>query len=109
MEESAVSPTDTGGNLSPPTNIGAVLREARERGGVTLEQLSGTTKISVHTLRLIEQNNIHELPGRVFLRGFLTAYAHDVGLDGDDIVQRYFRQFEPVKETVTSVEPDGGT
>jgi cytoskeletal protein RodZ len=87
------------------TDIGATLREFRERSGVTLEQLSRTTKISVPTLRHIEQNDIDELPSRVFVRGFLAAYAHEVGLNGDDVVHHYFRQFEPVKETVSRGEP----
>jgi cytoskeletal protein RodZ len=104
MEDPMAPPIEPGGSPLPATDIGATLRELRERSGVTLEYLSRTTKISVSTLRHIEQNDIDELPSRVFLRGFLTAYAHEVGLSGDDIVQRYFRQFEPVRETISPGE-----
>jgi hypothetical protein len=107
MEDPVVPPPETARKPWPAPNIGSTLRESRERSGVTLDQLSRTTKISVRTLRLIEQNDIDELPGRVFLRGFLTAYAREVGLSGDDIVERYFHQFEPAQEKVSPGESGG--
>src|SRR5262245_14476301 len=85
-----------------PADIGATLREAREQRSLSLEQLSRTTKIGVTTLRNIENNQIEKLPDRVFLRGFVSAYAREVGLDPGDTVRRYLAQFEaegPLTET----------
>jgi len=87
-------------------DIGAVLREARKRRGLSLEQLSQTTKIGVTFLERIEQNQIEKLPDPVFSRGFVRAYAGAVGLDQEDIVRRYVRQFDPVVNIVEPVEPE---
>jgi cytoskeletal protein RodZ len=109
MRETAGPRSDISAGPSLTANIGTALREARERGGLTLEQLSRATKISVPTLQRIEQNDIHELPSRVYVRGFLTAYAREVGLRADDIVQRYFRQFDQVWESAPPVDAGGSS
>ena len=75
-------------------DVGAALRDAREQREISLDELSRTTKISVATLRALERNQIDRLPGGIFVRGFLRAYAHEVGLDVEDTVQRYLAQFE---------------
>ena len=57
-------------------------------------ELSRRTKISVATLQAIERNDASELPRGIFMRGFLRAYAREVGCDPDDIVGRYLNQFD---------------
>jgi cytoskeleton protein RodZ len=76
-------------------DIGSTLRSAREQQGRSLDQLAATTKISTATLRAIETNQIQHLPGGIFLRGFLRAYAREVRLDPETIVAEYVAQFEP--------------
>jgi cytoskeletal protein RodZ len=87
-------------------DVGAALRDAREQRRLSVDQLSRTTKISVATLRAIERNEIHKLPGGVFTRGFLRAYAHEVGLDVEDTVKGYLAQFEPRPAEVVPTETD---
>ena len=70
-------------------DVGAELREARERRGISLEELARITKIGVATLRALERNQVDHLPGGIFLRGFLRAYARQVELDQEDTVRRY--------------------
>jgi transcriptional regulator with XRE-family HTH domain len=77
-------------------DVGTALQDARERRGLSLAQLSQATKISVPILRAIEHNQIDQLPDGIFLRGFLRAYAREVGLNPDDTVGRYLGQFAPV-------------
>jgi len=86
-------------------NVGAALRDARERRGLSLDQLSQATKISVTTLGAIESNRIDKLPGGIFTRGFLRAYAREVGLDPEDTIQRYLRECEPVSDIVEVARP----
>jgi cytoskeleton protein RodZ len=74
-------------------NVGATLRARREQLKLSLDQLARTTKISLATLRAIEDNEIERLPGGIFTRGFLRAYAREVGLDSDETVTRYLAQF----------------
>jgi cytoskeletal protein RodZ len=83
---------------------GAALRSARERRGISLEDLSRTTKINVATLGALERNEIDGVPGGIFLRGFLRAYARAVGLDAEETVQQYLAQLEPRPPAVVSTE-----
>jgi cytoskeleton protein RodZ len=76
-------------------DMGETLRVAREQRGLSLDELSSKTKISTLALRAIEENDIQRLPGGIFLRGFLRAYAREVGLNVEDTVSRYVAQFEP--------------
>src|SRR5712671_6425587 len=75
-------------------DIGTGLRQAREARGITLAQLVISTKISPQNLRAIERNAFDLLPGGLFTRGFLRAYAREVGLDPEEIVRQYISEQE---------------
>jgi cytoskeletal protein RodZ len=77
-------------------NVGRELRQARRRRGLSVEELANRTKISLRNLRAIERNGFEQLPGGLFTRGFLRAYAREVGLQPEDIVAHYVAQHEPV-------------
>lgn len=51
---------------------GVWLREARERHGMSLEDVSRLTKIPLTTLKAIESDNLKALPARVYLQGFVS-------------------------------------
>ena len=76
-----------------PDDIGAHLREARERAGITLRDVAAATKISVPALEALERNDIGRLPGGIFVRAFVRAYARHVGLDPEDAVRRFVARF----------------
>jgi cytoskeleton protein RodZ len=76
-------------------DVGQELRVARERQGLTLQQLSNSTKISPRVLQAIEAADEARLPAWVFTRAFVRTYAHEVGLDPEDTLARYLSQFEP--------------
>jgi transcriptional regulator with XRE-family HTH domain len=88
------------------TGIEAVLREAREQRGISVEELSRRTKIGVSTLHALERGQTDRLPGGIFVRGFLRAYAREVGLDSEDIVRRYLAQVEPPSDAAPAVTPE---
>ncbi len=73
-------------------DVGAHLRSARERRGLTLEQVASSTKLSLAVLRRIERNEWNYLPGGLLTRGHLRAYAAEVGVDPDQVVQAYTSQ-----------------
>jgi cytoskeleton protein RodZ len=77
-------------------DVGTALQDAREHRGLSLEQLSQATKISVSMLRAIERNRMDQLPEGIFLRGFVRAYAREVGLNPDETVGRYLGQSQPI-------------
>ncbi len=73
-------------------DVGSTLREARERKGVTLRQIAAATKISVAVLEGLERNDISRLPGGIFGRAFVRAFAEEVGLDPETILQQFMAQ-----------------
>jgi cytoskeletal protein RodZ len=73
----------------------AWLREAREAKGLTLEDLARTTKIGIGTLAALEAGAMERLPATIFTRGFVKAYAKEVGLDPDETADLYLAQLAP--------------
>jgi cytoskeletal protein RodZ len=69
--------------------LGTRLKRAREERGVSLRQISEVTKISVSALEAIERNDFRRLPGGIFSRSFLRAYASEVGLDPDATIREF--------------------
>jgi len=84
-------------------DFGATLREARERKGLSLRVIADATKISVRALEALEKNDISRLPGGIFSRSFVRAYALEVGLDPEQMIAEFITRF-PV-ETVTQGHP----
>lgn len=74
--------------------IGTRLREARERRSITLRDISNVTKISMYMLEAIERNDVARLPGGIVRRGYLRAYAMEVGLSPERVVSEYLAQCE---------------
>jgi cytoskeletal protein RodZ len=72
-------------------SIGEQLRLAREGRGVPLREISDQTKISVRYLEAIETNDYGRLPGGVFNRSFIKAYARCVGYDEKEAIEGYTR------------------
>jgi cytoskeletal protein RodZ len=86
--------------------VGAKLRKARERQGVSLRQIADATKISVSILQGLERNDIAQLPGGVFGRAFVRSFATAVGLNPEATVAEFVEQFPlgSLKEGYPSAE-----
>ena len=69
--------------------FGESLKREREMRGVTLEEVSGATRIATRFLKAIEDEQWDQLPGGVFNRGFVRAVARYLGLDEENIVAEY--------------------
>jgi cytoskeletal protein RodZ len=74
-------------------DFGTFLRQAREQRGVTLQQMAVTTKISARVLDALERNDPSKLPGGLFSRAFVRAYAREVGVDPEAAVARFVSAF----------------
>jgi len=85
-------------------DIGAELRAARKARGLTVEQVAALTRIRHSYLEAIERNDFDVLPAPIYIRGFLAAYAREVGLDPRDTVQRYRSAYEAPKVTLPADE-----
>ncbi len=69
--------------------VGTTLKRHREKKRMGLAEVSRVTRIPQATLEAIEQDHFDDLPGEVFVKGFLKSYAQTVGLHPDEIVARY--------------------
>jgi cytoskeletal protein RodZ len=88
------------------TNFGASFKQARESKGISLNQIATETRISTRFLSAIENEEFYLLPGGIFNRGFVRAFAEKVGLDADQAVADYERLAEVhPPELVSPPEP----
>jgi cytoskeletal protein RodZ len=70
-------------------SFGEKLRKQREQRGIALEAICNATKISPRMLRALEEEHFGQLPGGVFNKGFVRAYARQVGLNEEEAVADY--------------------
>lgn len=71
------------------TSFGEELRREREIRGISLKEIADSTKISKRFLEAIERNDHLALPAPAFTRGFVREYARYVGLNAEEMVNRY--------------------
>lgn len=70
-------------------SIGKYLKKRREVRAMSMEEISRATRIPLASLERLESDRFDDLPGEVFVRGFLKSYARAVGLPVDDVMARY--------------------
>ncbi len=67
------------------TELGKILKEARETKGLSLDDLQQITKIQKRYLIGIEEGNYDMMPGQFYVRAFIKQYAEAVGLDAEQL------------------------
>jgi cytoskeleton protein RodZ len=82
LDGGSTEPVDPERTVAP----GALLREARERLGLSLADVARHLKLSQRQVDAIEKDNFAALPGPVFVRGFMRNYARLVALDASVLV-----------------------
>ena len=64
------------------------LRGEREKKGITLQQMAAKTRIDIKFLEAIDNGNFSFLP-ELYVKAFLKQYARVIGLDEQEMVQKY--------------------
>jgi cytoskeletal protein RodZ len=75
--------------LALMVSIGEELKREREYREISLREISDATKINIRMLEAIEKDNFGALPGGIFIRNFIRAYAQFIGLDPEVIIRKY--------------------
>jgi cytoskeleton protein RodZ len=70
-------------------SAGSLLRTARQKTGLTLEELAMQTKMPVAVLDAMERDDYVRLGQPVYLRGYLRKYAKALGLSDAEVVAAY--------------------
>jgi cytoskeletal protein RodZ len=76
-------------------SVGDMLHAAREKKGVDLYRAERDTKIRARHLAALEAGDFAELPGSVYVKGFLRNYAVYLGLDPAEVLDRWHDGSEP--------------
>ena len=69
----------------PAPDLGTRLRMARHRCGRSLRDIAAVTKIPTASLEAIERNDFERLPGGIFRRAYIRAFAAEVGVDPEPL------------------------
>lgn len=70
----------------------ATLRESRTARGISLEQVTRDTHISKRYLEALETGDYAELPGQVYVTGFIRNYADYLNIDPEPLIDHYRSQ-----------------
>ncbi|MGQ9631796.1 MAG: helix-turn-helix domain-containing protein [bacterium] len=70
-------------------SIGVKLRTEREAKGYSLKDVSAETKISVRYLQALEDDDYDAIPGEAYVKAFMRSYARFLGIESDELVQKY--------------------
>ncbi|MGH7197896.1 MAG: helix-turn-helix domain-containing protein [Candidatus Omnitrophota bacterium] len=74
------------------SSIGTVLKEARNRKAITLEEVHSRTKIHPRVLQLLEEDKFDKLPSPLFVKSFLKSYAEFLEVNPEEIVLSYEKE-----------------
>jgi cytoskeleton protein RodZ len=73
--------------------VGSELKTARKKAGISVEVISKRTKIKVSKLVALEKNDFKNLPRGLYLFSAVRAYAREVHIDPEPIVERLRAEF----------------
>jgi cytoskeleton protein RodZ len=79
-------------------SFGKYIQAVRLEKGLSLEEVSAATRISVETLMLIESENMEQLLAPVYVMGFLRSISRNIGADGNKAVSLYSHVVNAAKE-----------
>lgn len=96
------------------SSIGQELKRERELRGISLEEISSSTKISLRLLEALEEDRLDVLPGKFFIKAIISTYAKFIGLEEHSVLNRYYetslleeqsQESKPKKRKVLPVIP----
>lgn len=74
--------------------VGSRLARARKKLKLTIEQAEEKTKVRSKYLRAIESDDWKSFPSRIYVLGFVRRYSEALGLDSQEILNEFKRQFD---------------
>jgi cytoskeleton protein RodZ len=83
---------------------GQILRDAREKKGISIAEVSLATKINTRVITAMEDGNLTKLPPKTFLRGFVLSYATFLQLDLDSLMAKFQEEFGAAKPEIKPIE-----
>ena len=69
-------------------STGLELQQARERAGLSAEDIATRTKFKLYKIEALERSDFQNLPHGIYLDGIVRAYARELDLDPEPLVER---------------------
>ena len=70
-------------------SFGESLKKSRQEKGLTPKDVAKATRIPAHIIEDLESGNESRMPAPVYVKGFIRAYARELGLDEEQLLQEY--------------------
>ena len=86
--------------------IGTLLRHAREEAGLSATQISERTRIQLYKIEALENGDFVHLPDGIYLDGIVRAYARELALEPEPLIERLHRERPPVAQDSVAVLKD---
>lgn len=83
------------------------LASIRRNRGLSLEQISQDTKISVRALQAIEQGEFKKLPGGIYNTSYIRQYARAIEFDESELLAYYHSIVDVLTDTLP-INPEKG-
>lgn len=86
------------------SKLGALLKEEREKKGLSIHEVGLTLKISPKILKAIEEGIEKDLPAKTFIRGFVKSYASYLKIDSQKVLALFAEEYSPPKESPSKLD-----
>ncbi len=85
----------------PGTRLGIELAAARKRlpNSPSQRDVADELNLSLHTIECLEADQFDDLPPRLFVRGYVSAYAKLLGLSIDQTLRQFDAIYPPKADT----------
>ena len=87
-------------------SVAAVLRRAREKHGQDVRSVAQVLRIRQAYLEALESGSFDKLPGNAYALGFLRTYAEYLGLNANNIIDRFKEESESPEHQTELVFPE---
>ena len=87
--------------------IGEILKNAREKKGLTIETLEKNTHIVSRYIEALENNEFDKLPGEIYVKGFIKNLSDKLSLDSKLLLERYNLQINENKFELELYKDEG--
>lgn len=84
--------------LTPAGVTGSQLKSARESKGLAIADIANAQHLRVSVIQAIESGQYEQIGSELFLKGYVRAYAGQVGLDPESIIAQLDQELEPLRE-----------
>lgn len=93
-----------GGDAGP--SLGQLITEARERKGLTRDQVATEAHLPAHYVKMIESDSYDMISDRLYLVPFLRRYATFLGLDAEEIASRFVSNVQHAEANVVRISQE---